>query len=175
MLRTFFKLALASALTASLSLADDFLAKVSNGALSDNSAGVKKLTLDEAKQVVGGYYDVETICSQTQCFAFADHKTTLRNGKSALTQRESVAISNVTLGDPDLYLGYMTQRVWGRTSKGSVFGYFQYVAVVLDGRIGKVYKESNLFLNNNLVVLQLSNKYKDGFDKQLGGLIFNKF
>ena len=55
MLRTFFKLALASALTASLSLADDFLAKVSNGALSDSSAGVKKLTLDEAKQVVGGY------------------------------------------------------------------------------------------------------------------------
>ena len=42
MLRTFFKLALASALVASVSLADDFLAKVSNGALSDNSAGVKK-------------------------------------------------------------------------------------------------------------------------------------
>ncbi|WP_185908606.1 hypothetical protein [Campylobacter troglodytis] len=48
MLRTFFKLALVSALTVSLSLADDFLAKVSNGALSDKSAGVKKLTLDEA-------------------------------------------------------------------------------------------------------------------------------
>ena len=55
MLQTFFKLALASAFVASVSLADDFLAKVSNGALSDNSAGVKKLTLDEASQVVGGY------------------------------------------------------------------------------------------------------------------------
>ena len=55
MLQTFFKLALASALTASVSLADDFLAKVSNGALSDNSLGVKKLTLDEASKVVGGY------------------------------------------------------------------------------------------------------------------------
>ena len=56
MSKTFFKVALLSALLSSLSLADDFLAKVSNGALSDNSTGVKKLTLDEASQVVGGYY-----------------------------------------------------------------------------------------------------------------------
>mgnify|MGYP006934517856 FL=1 len=55
MLQTFFKLALAGALTASVSLADDFLAKVSKGALSDNSVGVKKLTADEASKVVGGY------------------------------------------------------------------------------------------------------------------------
>ena len=55
MLQTFFKLALAGALTASVSLADDFLAKVSKGALSDNSVGVKKLTQDEASKVVGGY------------------------------------------------------------------------------------------------------------------------
>ncbi|HBD8843314.1 TPA: hypothetical protein KLA43_001801, partial [Campylobacter jejuni] len=31
--------------------AGDFLAKVSNGALSDNSQGVKALNLDEMKQV----------------------------------------------------------------------------------------------------------------------------
>ena len=55
MLRTFFKLTLASALTVSVSLADDFLAKASKGALSDNSLGVKKLTADEASKVVGGY------------------------------------------------------------------------------------------------------------------------
>ena len=55
MLHTFFKIALLGALTASLSLADDFLARVTNGALSDNSVGVKKLTADEASKVVGGY------------------------------------------------------------------------------------------------------------------------
>ena len=55
MLRTFLKFVLVGALVSTLSLADDFLAKVSNGALSDNSLGVKKLTLDEASQVVGGY------------------------------------------------------------------------------------------------------------------------
>nr|WP_246059244.1 hypothetical protein [Campylobacter troglodytis] len=48
-------MAFLSALLSSLSLADDFLAKLTNGALSDNLAGVKKLTLDEASQVVGGY------------------------------------------------------------------------------------------------------------------------
>ena len=43
------------ALFASASLADDFLAKVSNGALSDHSQGVKVLTQNEMSRVVGGY------------------------------------------------------------------------------------------------------------------------
>ena len=51
----FFKVALLGALMTSLSLADDFLARATNGALSDNSVGVKKLTADEASKVVGGY------------------------------------------------------------------------------------------------------------------------
>ena len=39
----------------------DLLASVTNGKLSDNSPGVKVLSLDEAKQVKGGYlyYDTE--------------------------------------------------------------------------------------------------------------------
>ncbi|EDP4576502.1 hypothetical protein FW587_09330, partial [Campylobacter jejuni] len=35
--------------------AEDILAKVSNGAISDNSAGVKVLSLNEMKEVKGGY------------------------------------------------------------------------------------------------------------------------
>ena len=42
------------ALLASSAFAGDFLAKVSNGALSDNSPGVKALSLDEMKKVKGG-------------------------------------------------------------------------------------------------------------------------
>ncbi|EAL5417691.1 hypothetical protein CYB99_01430 [Campylobacter coli] len=42
-------------LLASSAFAGDFLAKVSNGALSDNSQGVKALNFDEMKQVKGGY------------------------------------------------------------------------------------------------------------------------
>ena len=39
----------------------DLLSKLTNGKLSDNSPGVKVLSLDEAKQVKGGYlyYDTE--------------------------------------------------------------------------------------------------------------------
>ncbi|HEB9288076.1 TPA: hypothetical protein RZK20_001778 [Campylobacter coli] len=44
------------ALFASSAFAEDILAKVSNGAISDNSAGVKVLSLDEMKEVKGGTY-----------------------------------------------------------------------------------------------------------------------
>ncbi|HAN0617164.1 TPA: hypothetical protein IEE18_000702 [Campylobacter coli] len=43
------------ALLSSSAFAEDILAKVSNGAISDNSAGVKVLSLDEMKEVKGGY------------------------------------------------------------------------------------------------------------------------
>ncbi|ECQ7361755.1 hypothetical protein F0E85_09235 [Campylobacter coli] len=39
----------------SSAFAEDILAKVSNGAISDNSAGVKVLSLDEMKEVKGGF------------------------------------------------------------------------------------------------------------------------
>ena len=71
MLQTFFKLALAGALTASVSLADDFLAKVSKGALSDNSVGVKKLTADEANKVVGGYLVGFKVVGKDEIMAYA--------------------------------------------------------------------------------------------------------
>ncbi|MCH3748740.1 hypothetical protein [Campylobacter coli] len=44
------------ALLSSSAFAEDILAKVSNGAISDSSAGVKVLSLDEMKEVKGGYY-----------------------------------------------------------------------------------------------------------------------
>ncbi|WP_270980010.1 hypothetical protein [Campylobacter helveticus] len=44
------------ALLSSSAFAEGILAKVSNGAISDNSVGVKVLSLDEMKEVKGGYY-----------------------------------------------------------------------------------------------------------------------
>ena len=44
------------ALLSSSAFTEDILAKVSNGVISDNSAGVKVLSLDEMKQVKGGYW-----------------------------------------------------------------------------------------------------------------------
>ena len=47
--------AVISAILASGAFAVDLLASLTNGKLSDNSPGVKVLSLDEAKQVKGGY------------------------------------------------------------------------------------------------------------------------
>ncbi|TQR61631.1 hypothetical protein [Campylobacter troglodytis] len=55
LLNKILNLVLTSTPISTLSLADDLLARLTNGTLSDTSIGVKKLTNDEAKQVVGGY------------------------------------------------------------------------------------------------------------------------
>ncbi|MDY3245862.1 hypothetical protein [Campylobacter sp.] len=57
------KLLFSSVLVASLAsslFAADLLASVTNGKVSDNSPGVKVLSLEEAKQVKGGYYFINT-------------------------------------------------------------------------------------------------------------------
>nr|WP_321432802.1 hypothetical protein [uncultured Campylobacter sp.] len=50
---------LVASLASSL-FAADLLASVTNGKISDNSPGVKVLSLEEAKQVKGGYYFINT-------------------------------------------------------------------------------------------------------------------
>ncbi len=56
MLKKLLSVVALGALLSSSAFAEDILAKVSNGAISDNSAGVKVLSLDEMKEVKGGYY-----------------------------------------------------------------------------------------------------------------------
>ncbi|MGJ0113181.1 hypothetical protein [Campylobacter molothri] len=56
MLKKLLSVAALGALLSSSAFAEDILAKVSNGVISDNSAGVKVLNLDEMKEVKGGYY-----------------------------------------------------------------------------------------------------------------------
>lgn len=58
-------------LLASSAFAGDFLAKVSNGALSDNSQGIKALNLDEMKQVKGGYQTSFKLVGNNELLAFA--------------------------------------------------------------------------------------------------------
>ncbi|EAH5496118.1 hypothetical protein P8K93_001956 [Campylobacter coli] len=54
-MKTLSNIIILSALLINFSFANDPLAKLSNGAVSDNSQGVKALSLDEMKQVKGGY------------------------------------------------------------------------------------------------------------------------
>ncbi|MDL0109466.1 hypothetical protein NYG92_01625 [Campylobacter felis] len=54
-MKTLSNIIILSALLINFSFANDLLAKLSNGAVSDNSVGVKILSLDEMKEVRGGY------------------------------------------------------------------------------------------------------------------------
>ncbi|MCV3530603.1 hypothetical protein L8Y18_03975 [Campylobacter sp. CNRCH_2007_0968H] len=58
-------------LLVSSAFAGDFLAKVSNGALSDNSQGVKVLNVDEMKQVKGGYQTSFKLVGNNELLAFS--------------------------------------------------------------------------------------------------------
>ncbi|MBZ7929089.1 hypothetical protein [Campylobacter molothri] len=55
MLKKLLSVVALGALLSSSAFAEDILAKVSNGVISDNSAGVKVLSLDEMKEVKDGY------------------------------------------------------------------------------------------------------------------------
>lgn len=54
MLKKFLSIAVMSSLFSSGALAEDLLAKLTNGAVSDTSKGVRLLSTEEEKQVVGG-------------------------------------------------------------------------------------------------------------------------
>ncbi|MDL0104306.1 bacteriocin, partial [Campylobacter felis] len=64
MFKKLFSIVALSALLANFAFANDLLAKLSNGAVSDNSVGVKILSLDEMKEVRGGYYILDTKFNQ---------------------------------------------------------------------------------------------------------------
>ncbi|WP_252206562.1 hypothetical protein [Campylobacter vulpis] len=71
MLKKLFSVIALGALLVSFSFANDLLAKLSNGVVSDNSVGVKILSLDEMKEVRGGYAVTTIRISQNELAALA--------------------------------------------------------------------------------------------------------
>lgn len=103
----------------SSAFAGDFLAKVSNGALSDNSQGVKALNLDEMKQVKGGYQVLTSKLGNSEYIALAIPDNTT-------TYKQLVAIYTVT-GDntfSNTFLGYTVKRNIAISSSGKPYVLF---------------------------------------------------
>ncbi|WP_270978648.1 hypothetical protein [Campylobacter helveticus] len=71
MFQKLFSVIALGALLANFAFANDLLAKLSNGAVSDNSVGVKVLSLDEMKEVRGGYAVTTIRISQNELTALA--------------------------------------------------------------------------------------------------------
>ncbi|EOD4833592.1 hypothetical protein ACJU1R_001002 [Campylobacter upsaliensis] len=163
MFQKLFSVIALSALLVSFSFANDLLAKLSNGAVSDNSVGVKILSLDEMKEVRGGYRTSAFLIAENEYLALAIPDQTT-------TYRQAVAIYSITNDDSlrNVLLGYTVKRNVSYSKNGS-FVYFTYgVAMVDKNGVHRVNMSSAL--NNNLVIKELSRAYKEDFERRLGGL-----
>ncbi|WP_052043170.1 hypothetical protein [Campylobacter sp. MIT 97-5078] len=139
--------------------------------MSDNSKGVKVLSLDEMKEVKGGSYPVYTMCFDDACLAIANHRVGAKTG--TLTPGEETAWKTATLEKDPInsryYLGFMAENNLAVNGSGQRYNYFTYSAVMLSPN-GQIFKLSSQVLNTNLIVRQLSIKYKDQFDRNFGRL-----
>ncbi|EAH5879115.1 hypothetical protein Q6T38_001271 [Campylobacter upsaliensis] len=163
MFQKLFSVIALSALLVSFSFANDLLAKLSNGAVSDNSVGVKILSLDEMKEVRGGYRTSAFLIAENEYLALAIPDQTTTYG-------QAVAIYSITNDDTlrNVLVGYTVKRNIGYSKNGS-FVYFTYgVAMVDKNGVHRV--NMNSALNNNLVIKELSRAYKEDFERRLGGL-----
>ncbi|EMI4815882.1 hypothetical protein V6N98_001313 [Campylobacter upsaliensis] len=155
-------------LLASSAFAGDFLAKVSNGALSDNSQGVKALNLDEMKEVRGGAFQSVGNClsGTNSCLSLAVSQTITgthyRDFKAILTNEEPHSTN--------YHIGFVAQKNWSISSLGKSYSFLTYSAIIFDRASGTMYKQSSQVLNNNGIVRELSYRYKNQFDRQLDGL-----
>ncbi|EAK0456770.1 hypothetical protein [Campylobacter upsaliensis] len=163
MFQKLFSVIALSALLVSFSFANDLLAKLSNGAVSDNSVGVKILSLDEMREVRGGYRTSAFLIAENEYLALAIPDQTTTYG-------QAVAIYSITNDDTlrNVLVGYTVKRNIGYSKNGS-FVYFTYgVAMVDKNGVHRV--NMNSALNNNLVIKELSRAYKEDFERRLGGL-----
>ena len=164
--KIFVALSLSTFLT-SLSFAEDLLAFYTNGKLTENSPGVKVLSLDEKKQVKGGYFDSRYTCDNSTCLGYAIQNTITG---SHVNDWRAVTLESVEPSNSSWTVGFAAQKNIGVSGLGNTFVYFTYGAFLIDTASGQSFKQSSLVLNNNGIVRELSYRYKDLFDKNLGGL-----
>lgn len=196
-----------------LFFATDLLAFYTNGKLTENSPGVRVLSLEEKKSVRGGYvvhfynnqntelfavarvtingdaagvnfgkiagdeiiYNADGTFNPSKsglcgidtksCFQYPDLQQPFWQNQKRLQELQSI------VGDPVLYsLGYSVKRNIGISSLGNKFVYFTYGTVIFDNSRGTFYRlNSSAILNNNIIIKEIANKYKEAMEYTLGG------
>ena len=162
----FTKVALLGAvLTVGLS-ASDFLAKATNGVVSDMSVGVKQLAIDDMEKVVGGlrFSGIKDISSK-EAGVYAE----LERGKDSdyiVSQfQQGLGAYNI----PGYNLAYTVRRDIKVTKYGR-YPIFSYSAAAYNEKSNTFHKISSSFvLNNNAVVRQLRDNFKSRLESHLGG------
>ena len=205
----FTKVALLGAvLTVGLS-ASDFLAKATNGAVSDASIGVKQLAIDDMEKVVGGYYITGIYINDQEIgVAAVPYETELgvvRNadGSVNIDASQNSDFGLCQMGESQCYYNNQTKSylqynrnrfielvkglqgsysVWAHglaytvkrevkvSNMGNRYVVFKY-GVGAYNRLNKTFHriESSDTLNNNTIVRELRDAFKERIEHALGG------
>ncbi|MGJ9003990.1 hypothetical protein ACI2BC_08930, partial [Campylobacter coli] len=180
-------LALTSLLTSSV-FAEDFLAKLTKGALSDTSPGVKELSLDEMKQVKGGYVvefeffkDRRNLTSEVYAIAeiTLEERKNLDKGlcgagedKCQNPSRDRLfAWLQASANSPADYRPvYKVKRQIKYSNLGQPYVLFTYGVAVYNVNNGQIYQyNSSPMLNNNRIIREIAHQYKSVIEDAMGG------
>ncbi|KQI62573.1 hypothetical protein Y862_09875, partial [Campylobacter jejuni CVM 41902] len=165
MKKIFALLALTSLLTSSV-FAEDFLAKLTKGALSDTSPGVKELSLEEMKEVKGGYL--------VRFKFFKDHQNLIGAGEDKCqnpSRDRLFAWLQVSANSPADYRPvYKVKRQIKYSNLGQPYVLFTYGVAVYDRKNGQIYQyNSSPMLNNNRIIREITHQYKYAIEDAMGG------
>lgn len=187
MKKIFALLALTSLLTSSV-FAEDFLAKLTKGALSDTSPGVKELSLEEMKQVKGGYVvefeffkDRRNLTSEFYAIAeiTLEERKNLDKGlcgagedKCQNPSRDRLfAWLQASANSPADYRPvYKVKRQIKHSNLGQPYVLFTYGVAVYNVNNGQIYQyNSSPMLNNNRIIREIAHQYKSVIEDAMGG------
>ncbi|EDC3043662.1 hypothetical protein GAC01_04665 [Campylobacter jejuni] len=187
MKKIFALLALTSLLTSSV-FAEDFLAKLTKGALSNTSPGVKELSLEEMKQVKGGYVvefeffkDRRNLTSEVYAIAeiTLEERKNLDKGlcgagedKCQNPSRDRLfAWLQASANSPADYRPvYKVKRQIKHSNLGQPYVLFTYGVAVYNVNNGQIYQyNSSPMLNNNRIIREIAHQYKSVIEDAMGG------
>ncbi|HEF4133690.1 TPA: hypothetical protein SAI14_001894, partial [Campylobacter coli] len=187
MKKIFAFLALTFLLTSSV-FAEDFLAKLTKGALSDTSPGVKELSLEKMKEVKGGYLvrfkffkDRRNLTSEV--YAIVDFtQYELENLNKGLcgagedkcqnpSRDRLFAWLQVSANSPTDYRPvYKVKRQIKYSNLGQPYVLFTYGVAVYNVNNGQIYQYNpSPMLNNNRIIREFAHQYKSVIEDAMGG------
>ena len=145
--------------------AEDFLAKVTAGALSDISSNVKKLDVTDMNKVKGG---LELVGPKNFSYNESGAYAILQNNDSPYIKNEyKQGLGAYNL--PGYHLAYTVKREI-KSSRYGRYPPFTYSAAAYNEKTKEYHKISSSFvLNNNAVVRQLRDNFKRRMESDLGG------
>ena len=178
-------------LFSTLSFASDLLTDLTNGKLTENSPGVKVLSLEEKKQVKGGYVfryesfkNASTFESEVHMILgiSSDEAGYVRSGKGLCALGETkcsnpslsrlTSYKQITYDSLSFYPMYIVKRKIEYSRYGKPFVVFTYGVGAMDLK-GNKYKynstSNHLLLNYNSVIREVRAKYQSYIESSMGG------